>query len=342
MLPESFRAIRVSLDGDQAALMDLQSCRPVDLPEGRLTVAVHWSSLNYKDALSSRRNRGVTRESPHAPGIDAARVVLAGDDPAPGEAVIVQGHDFGMNTWGGWSELVRVPREWVVPLPSGLSPRQAMAYGTAGFAAALAVERLEPLLPPEDDADEPLVVTGAGGGVGSIAVAMLAARGYRVAACTGKAGNEVWEEYLRSLGAADVLPRAELENDAGRPIARSRWRGGIDTTGGSLLSGLIKGCRYGGAVAACGLTQSAELPLTVYPFILRNVSLLGIDSVEVPAAVRSRVWSRIADDLRCPAIEAQAHAVSLGELDTAVEKLMQGEHGGRTLVRVLGDAAGRG
>lgn len=350
-LPERFRALRVDVSNDGGdADMRLADCRPDDLPDGDLTVAVQWSSLNYKDALSAQGNRGVTRSYPHTPGIDAAGVTVATGDPAPGnraagvtvatgDAVIVQGRDFGMNTWGGWSEYIRVPADWAVPLPPELSPRQAMAYGTAGFTAALAIERLEQAGLRACAPDLPVLVTGAGGGLGSIAVAMLAACGYRVTACTGKAGTPVWERYLQSLGADQVIPRAELEQDAERPIARRRWRGGIDTTGGSLLAALVKGCAYGATVAACGLTQSAELPLTVYPFILRSVSLLGVDSAEVDRSVRTRVWSRIAGDLRCPAIEEQAQAVSLGELPATVAQLINGEHGGRTVVQVQRDTS---
>ncbi|MCG8481051.1 MAG: YhdH/YhfP family quinone oxidoreductase [Spirochaetales bacterium] len=274
------------------------------------------------------------------PGIDTAGRVVRIDgaestELRPDMPVIVHGYDLGMNTWGGLGEYIRVPADWVVPLPEPLDAESAMAYGTAGFTAALSVERLQHAagdapFPPE----LPVVVSGASGGVGSVAVAMLAGLGCEVVAATGKAGDAASVGYLKRLGASEVVDRTSLEVDLKRPLAKARWAAGVDTTGGTILSSIVRSTAYRGAVTCCGLTQSAELPLSVYPFILRGVQLIGIDSAQTPIAVRRRVWERIAGDLRRPAIEESAQEIPLHRAPEVAAGLIDGTHRGRTIVAV--------
>ena len=302
-----------------------------DLPDGDLLVRVHYSSLNYKDALSATGHRGVTRRYPHTPGIDAAGVVVESDDDAfrAGDGVIVTSYDLGMNTPGGWGQYIRVPAAWAVPLPEGLSLRQAMIYGTAGFTAGLAVLALQEhgLQPDEGQ----VLVTGATGGVGSVAVGLLARAGYRVAAATGKPDQEA---YLRDLGATEVLSRDDVRDESGRPLLSGRWTGAVDVVGGETLATALKSVAYGGAVASCGLVGSPELPTTVYPFILRAVNLLGIDSQACPMERRRRVWDYLAGPWRLPYLEQVARECSLDELEPEIERILKGQQTGRVVVNL--------
>jgi putative YhdH/YhfP family quinone oxidoreductase len=300
-----------------------------DLPGGEVLVRVHYSSLNYKDALSATGHRGVTRSYPHTPGIDAAGVVeeSAVDAFRPGDEVIVTSYDLGMNTPGGWGQYVRVPAGWVVPLPRGLSLRESMIYGTAGFTAGLSVLKLvEHGLEP---ADGPVLVTGATGGVGSLAVGILARAGYRVAAATGKPGEE---EFLRDLGAAEVIPRDEVRDESGRPLLKGRWAGAVDTVGGEYLATILKSLDYGRAATCCGLVASADLPTTVYPFILRGVSLLGIDSQACPMDRRQRVWQKLAGAWKLAPLERLATERALETLEPEIDRILQGQQRGRIVV----------
>jgi acrylyl-CoA reductase (NADPH) len=304
-----------------------------DLPAGDLLVRVHYSSLNFKDALSATGHRGVTRRYPHTPGIDAAGVVVESAEEAfrPGDEVVVTSYDLGMNTSGGWGQYVRVPAGWAVPLPEGLSQREAMIYGTAGFTAGLAALKLEAHgLRPEGGQ---VLVTGASGGVGSLAVGILARAGYRVAAATGKPEQE---DYLRRLGATEVLSRDEVRDESGRPLLSGRWAGAVDVVGGEYLASVLKAVEYGGAVASCGLAGSAELPATVYPFILRAVSLLGIDSQNCPMGLRRRVWDRLAGPWKLRNLERVATERGLGELEPEIERILQGQQTGRVVVDLEG------
>jgi acrylyl-CoA reductase (NADPH) len=300
-----------------------------DLPPGDLLIRVHYSSLNYKDALSATGHRGVTRRYPHTPGIDAAGVVVesAVDEFQAGAEVIVTSYDLGMNTAGGWGQYIRVPAGWAVPRPEGLSLREAMVYGTAGFTAGLAVLTLqEHGLRPDGGQ---VLVTGATGGVGSVAVGILARAGYTVAAATGKPDQEA---YLRDLGAAEVLSRDDVRDESGRPLLSGRWAGAVDVVGGETLASLLKAVDYGGAVASCGLVGSPELPTTVYPFILRAVSLLGIDSQACPMERRRRVWDHLAGPWRLPYLEQVARERSLDELEPEIERILKGQQTGRVVV----------
>jgi acrylyl-CoA reductase (NADPH) len=291
--------------------------------------------VNYKDALATIPNGQVARISPLVPGIDLAGTVVAADgsgEPREGAEVLVHGHDLGVAHHGGYAEYARVPAAWGVPLPDGLTARQAMLIGTAGFTAALSIHVLEARgLEPGAGA---VLVTGATGGVGSTAVAILAARGYEVVAASGKPEERA---YLERLGAAEVIGRDEVSAPAERPLEKQRWAAAVDSVGGATLAHVLRTLRYGGAVAASGLTGGTRLEATVLPFILRAVSLLGIDSVGTPMALRREIWTRLASDLRPPFLEEDmAREVELDAVEPTLDALLRGEGRGRTVVRVGG------
>lgn len=330
-VPATFRAFRVEKTGETFS-RGVQTLTTATLPEGSLTVRVAYSSLNYKDALSATGNPGVTKTYPHTPGIDAAGTVLESRDGrfGVGDEVIVTSYDLGMNTPGGFGELIRVPAEWVLPLPDGLSVREAMVLGTAGLTAGLALEALLAHgVAPEQG---PVVVTGASGGVGSVAVALCAKLGFETLASTGTEAAHGW---LRGLGAVDIVPRSELAEASERPLLRARFAGAIDTVGGEPLSNVVKSLNYGAAVAACGLVAGPQLSLSVFPFILRGVSLLGIDSAACPMEVRQRVWRKLAGDWKVDLSTATLE-VTLDELDSVIDEILAGQTQGRVLVRVSG------
>ena len=302
-----------------------------DLPEGELLVKVAYSSLNYKDAMSAKGLPGVTRNYPHTPGIDAAGVIVESTDSgfAEGDEVIVIGYDLGMNTAGGYGQYIRVPANWAVKMPAGLDVREAMIIGTAGFTAALCVDKIEQM--GAQPSDGPVVVTGATGGVGSVAVALLAKLGYDVVASSGKAEKD---DYLKSLGAGSVISRADLSEENKRPMAAETWAHGIDTVGGEILSNVIKGLKYGGSVAICGLVASPAFSTTVLPFILRNVNVLGVDSVELPLAKKQEIWHRLATDLKLDTLDKMTNEVTLDGLSDVIDSIIQGGVSGRTLVKL--------
>lgn len=302
-----------------------------DLPDGELLIRVHYSSLNYKDALSATGNKGVTRQFPHTPGIDAAGEVVSCRDGTflEGEKVLVTGYDLGMNTPGGFGQMIRVPASWALRLPDGLSLRESMALGTAGFTAALCVMGLEEGGVSPGDGD--VVVTGATGGVGSMAVSILGTSGYTVTAVTGKGSAEA---YLRSLGAGDVVDRNAVLEGSDRPMMKERWSGAVDVVGGDTLAALVKSTRYGGVVTCCGLVGSPDLNMNVYPFILRGVRLDGIDSVQVPMERRVRVWERLAGPWKPPALEEAVTEIDLGQLDGKIEEILAGKVTGRVVVKL--------
>ena len=301
------------------------------LPGGEVLIRVQYSSLNFKDALSASGNRGVTRHYPHTPGVDAAGVVEASDHPdwQPGDQVIVTGFDLGMNTSGGLSQYIRVPAKWVVRLPENLTLAESMMYGTAGFTAALSVVALQHngVTPGKG----PVVVTGSTGGVGSIAIAMLAKLGYTVVAVSGKASAE---SFLKSLGAAEVIPRAELEDASGKALLKTRFAGAVDTVGGLILANVLKSTHYGGTVTCCGMVNGADLPVTVFPFILRGIQLAGIDSVEYPLAGRAAIWERMGSDLKPANLPSLSHEIGLEAVPDTLQKILHGGMQGRALVRI--------
>jgi acrylyl-CoA reductase (NADPH) len=334
-VPNRFRALLAERDDDEIR-RELRDLSPDDLPEGDVTVRVGWSSVNYKDALAVSPKGRVAKGYPLVPGIDLAGEVIEGDGDGlePGRAVIVHGHDLGVGHHGGFAEVARVPADWVVPLPEGMSPRDAMALGTAGFTAALSVVRLEENGLSPDGAGGPVLVLGATGGVGSVAVAILAARGYEVHAATGKADEA---DFLRALGASEILSREETSGEPERPMEKQRWAAVVDPVGGAATAFALRTTRYGGAVALSGLTGGTDLATTVFPFILRGVSLLGIDSVETASDVRRSVWERLAGDLRPRGLEDQiTREIALDDLDPFLDEVLAGRARGRTVVRIGG------
>lgn len=303
-----------------------------DLPAGEVLVRVRYSSLNYKDALSATGNRGVTRQYPHTPGIDAAGEVVEcpGGEFRLGEQVIVTGYDLGMNTPGGFAQYIRVPAAWVVRCPVGMSPREAMLLGTAGLTAALCVDKLQRVGLDRDAG--PVLVTGACGGVGSIAVLLLSQLGYTVAASTGKLQQV---EFLHRLGAQQIIDRALLRDGAEKPLLKMQWAGAVDSVGGDILFNVVKSLQYGASVACCGLTGGTDMATaSVLPFILRGVNLLGIDSVELPLAVKSAMWEKLAGPWRLDSLEQLANEIVLDELPEAIDRILAGRMVGRTLVRL--------
>ena len=308
--------------------------RDIDnLPTGELLVDVAYSSLNYKDALSATGNPGVTRNFPHTPGIDAAGTVVesAAAEFSPGDAVIVIGFDLGMNTPGGFGQKIRVPAAWAVAMPDGLDFRSSMILGTAGFTAALCIHKLATAgMTPSGG---PVLVTGATGGVGSVAVKLLAHLGYEVHAVTGKTAQH---DFLRGLGAAQVLSRDDALAGAERPLLRETWGGVVDTVGGQILVNGLKSLRYGASLAACGLVASPEIPATVLPFILRHVNLLGIDSVQLPLAQKTEIWNKLAGPWRFDGLEELVEPLTLDTLSGAIDRILAGEMVGRGLVKLSG------
>jgi acrylyl-CoA reductase (NADPH) len=333
-VPESFPAF-LATQRDDAVDRGPATLARDDLGEGEVTVRVDWSSINYKDALATIPKGQVARISPLVPGIDLAGEVVAADDGAAvavGDRVLVTGYDLGVAHHGGWARYARVPADWVVALPDGLSPRDAMAIGTAGFTAGLSIHALE--AHGLTAADGPVLVLGASGGVGSTAVGALATAGYEVWAATGKADQH---DYLRSIGAHEIVGRDETTAASDRPLEKMRWAATVDPVGGAATAYALRTTRYGGAVAVSGLTGGTKLDTTVLPFILRGVSLLGIDSVAAAVALRRDVWARLAGDLRPRGLEdAIAREVDLGGIEPVLDALLAGEAVGRTVVRVSG------
>ncbi|MDB3086206.1 oxidoreductase [Clostridioides difficile] len=304
--------------------------REIDsLPEGEVIIKVKFSSLNYKDALSANGNKGVTRKYPHTPGIDASGIVeySSCDDFKVGDEVLVTGYDLGMNTSGGFSEYIRVPSSWVVRLPKDLSLKEAMDYGTAGFTAALSVYKF---INSVDKDMGDVLVTGGTGGVAVIAAKILIKLGYSVVVSTGKLEEQ--KDVLLNLGVKDVIHRSEVDDNSGRPLLRPRWAGVIDTVGGNTLSTAIKTTNYCGAVTTCGNAGGIEFTSSVYPFILKGVTLYGIDSVECPMNVRLKIWGLLSNEWKLDDLDDMVNVVSLEELNNSIDLIMAGKHVGRTVV----------
>ncbi len=301
-----------------------------ELPAGEVLIRVLWSSLNYKDALSASGNRGVTRHYPHTPGIDAAGVVEASAVPelVPGDEVIVTGYDLGMDTPGGFGQYIRVPAGWVLKRPAGLSLRESMVLGTAGLTAGLCIDKLQRAGLTADTG--PVLVTGATGGVGSIAVAMLAQQGYEVVAMTGKTDQA---DFLRGLGASEVISREELQSGTGKMLLAERWAAAVDTVGGDILFNVVKSLRYDASVACCGLTAGGQFQASVFPFILRNVNLLGVDSVEQPLVAKASMWDRLSLQWKTD-LSRLEREITLDQLPEHVDTILAGGMTGRALVNL--------
>lgn len=324
-----FRAILIDKD-DTGYRASLQTLDEAQLPAGDVRVRVSHSTLNYKDALAITGQGPVVRQFPMVPGIDLAGVVEESRHPdfKAGDAVLLNGWGVGEGHWGGLAEQARLNGDWLIPLPAGFSAAEAMALGTAGYTAMLAVLALERhgVTPERGE----VLVTGANGGVGSVAIALLAKLGYRVAASTGRPEEA---EYLKSLGAAEIVERASL-SAPGRPLGRERWAGAIDSLGSHTLANVCAGTRYGGCVAACGLAQGMDFPATVAPFILRGVTLAGIDSVMRPRADRLEAWSRLARDLDKRLLAPITRTIGLEEVIPTAGELLAGKVRGRVVVDV--------
>lgn len=302
-----------------------------ELPAGDVLIRVKYSSVNYKDALSASGNKGVTKKFPHVPGIDAAGVVVQSNNDAfaEGDEVIVTGFDLGMNTWGGFGEYIRVPAAWVTPLPKGLSLQEAMAYGTAGLTAGLSVlEVVDSEISPEAG---PVIVSGATGGVGSIAVLLLNQLGYKVVVISGKKDDDF---LLGTLGASEVVSReAFIEKHDAKPIAKPVFAAGIDTVSGLILSGMLKATQYGGVVTCCGMVASPELQTSIFPFILRGVKLAGIDSVQAPMPLRQKVWQLLAADWKPENLQQIVTEINLQALPGVLETILHGNAKGRYVLK---------
>ena len=334
ILPNEFKALVVTETQDNQFVRSTELKKIDDLPEGDVVVQVLYSSLNYKDVLSATGNRGVTRKFPHTPGIDAAGIVAGSTDEAfkPGDEVIVTSYDLGMNTAGGFGQYIRVPAGWVVPRPQGLTTMEAMVYGTAGFTAALSVWNMIESGVAPDDGD--VLVSGATGGVGGIAVSILSKLGYSVTAVNGVVDET---DYLNEIGAKRVISIDDAGDTSGRPLLKSLWAGGIDTVGGDILATTIKSTHYGAAVTCCGNVASVDLPLNVYPFILRSVKLIGIDSQNCPMPIRKKIWQKIASEWKIDWLQTLTTEASFDELNDKIELMLQGKHVGRTVIRMSND-----
>lgn len=331
MSGKKYKALVARETADGEFERKIEECRISDLPEGDVLVKVHYAGLNYKDALSAHGHKGITRKFPHTPGVDASGVVeeSRNDRIKPGDKVIVTSYDLGMNTPGGFGQYIRVPAEWVVPLPANWNLRQAMILGTGGFTAGLAIYKMQ--VNGQIPAKGKIVVTGSTGGVGSMAVALLAKNGYEPIAVTGKPEKQ---DYLRKLGAVDFLSREDVDDQSGKPLTKPRWAGAIDTVGGNTLSTLIKSCGRNGNIAVCGLVSSAKFETTVYPFILNGINVLGVETAETPRDIREVIWNKLSsswkiDDL----LEEMAVDASLEEIPDYMERMLEGKSFGRVVAR---------
>lgn len=329
MSDKTFKAFRITEEEEDKFSRKIVDLNINDLPEGEVLIKVHYAALNYKDALSSIGNKGVTRNYPHTPGIDGAGKVTESSSPKfkEGDKVLVTSYDLGMNTDGAFAEYIRVPADWVVHLPEGLDLKECMIIGTAGLTAGIGLFKIEMMGQTPDKG--PIAVSGASGGVGSMAVGILAKAGYEVIASSGK---ESAAEYLKSLGAAEIVDREFVTDDSSRPLIKPKWAGAIDTVGGNTLATLLKGCKSGGSIASCGLVGSPVLSTTVFPFIINGINLLGLDSATFPMKERQQVWDRLADSWRLSNLETIATICSLEELDPYIDQMLKGKTKGRIVV----------
>ncbi|HOW30722.1 MAG TPA: YhdH/YhfP family quinone oxidoreductase [Bacteroidales bacterium] len=329
-MTQTFKALVVSETPEGKFSTSILSRKPDELPQNETLIKVKFSSLNYKDALSASGNKGVTRYYPHTPGIDAAGVVVSciTGNFKPGDEVIVTGYDLGMNTPGGFGEYISVPSGWVVPLPEQLSLEESMILGTAGFTAALSLYHL--LRCGQSPSDGPVLVTGATGGVGSLAVALLANAGFEVIASTGKLSQY---EYLYMLGATTILSRDVTDDQSKRALLKARWAGAVDTVGGNTLATVLKACKMHGNVACCGNVQSPELHTTVFPFILNGITLIGVNSADTPMQLRTSIWKRLATSWKIDKLHSICRLVNLEELPLMIDEMLNGKITGRIVLK---------
>lgn len=327
--PQHFTALLAQESPDGNVVAAPTEIALSDLPPGDVLIEVQYSSLNYKDALAAGGHSGVVKSLPHVPGIDCAGTVAESSDPAwqVGDAVLVTGYGLGAAQWGGYSQYVRVPGDWVVAMPPGLDARRAMTIGTAGFTAAQCITAI--VQRDIEPASGPVVVTGATGGVGSWSVAILAKLGYQVTAVSGKADQA---DMLRALGASDVVGRDVVHDSSDRPLLAAKWAAAVDTTGGVPLATIVRSLQHRGCVAACGLVAGVDLPLTVHPFILRGVTLAGIDSAKCPHAMRLAMWNQLAGDWQVELPSDFVTEITLADVPDRVKQILAGNVIGRTLV----------
>lgn len=332
-MPDTFRCYYVERDAAGRVRGGVRSVPVSDLPPGEVLIRVACSSLNYKDALAATGHPGVARSLPHVPGIDAAGAVVESSSAVfrPGDEVIVTGYELGAGQWGGWSELIRVPADWLVPRPASLTPVEAMSYGTAGFTAAQALTAIQHQgITP---ADGEVVVTGASGGVGCLAVGLLAKAGYRVVASSGKPQAA---EMLMRMGASRIVGRDEVRDPSDRPLLSARWAAAVDNVGGQTLATVLKSLDQGGLVAACGLVGGHDLTTTVYPFLLRGIHLAGIASASCPMPQRREIWGKLAGEWKLPQLASVVRTVELAELPEKIAGMLAGNSLGRVVVKIDG------
>lgn len=327
--PKTYKALVVS-ESNGAYIQEVKEQNTTDLPHGNVLVEVHYSSLNYKDALSAIGNKGVTKKYPHTPGIDASGIIVESDNPMleVGEQVIVSGYDLGMNTLGGFGEYIRVPVAWVVKLPMNLTLKEAMIMGTAGFTAGISLTRLSECVKP---ADGKIIVTGATGGVGSVALSMLSKLGYETVAVSGKKSEYA---FLENLGTKEIISREDFLNLEKKPILSAKYAGGIDTVGGPILENILKTLLPLGVVTTCGSVASTELNMSVFPFILRGISLIGISAQNYPMQLRQKLWQKLANDWKPDNLLKIYTEITLNELPDAINQILKGQLKGRTIVRL--------
>ena len=330
----SFKALRITENKDGKIERSIIQREIDDLPIGEVLIKVQYSSLNYKDAMSASGHKGITKQFPHTPGIDAGGIVEMSKnaDFAADDEVIITGYDLGMNTDGGFAEYIRVPADWIVPRPRALTLKDCMSLGTAGYTAAVALYKMQAL--SQDPSMGPIVVTGSTGGVGSLAVALLSKAGYEVIAVTGKSNTE---EYFKHLGASRVESRAFLEDHSGKSLLKPKWAGAIDTVGGTTLSMLLKACSPEGTIVSTGMVQSHALTTTIYPFILNGVNLVGVGSAGMNMTTRKKIWKLLEEDWnikdKFPAIVKE---IKLEELATNhIETMLEGKNMGRTVIKIF-------
>ena len=329
MNDKTFKAFVVSEKDDGSFIREIKERPLSSLPENEVLVRVHYSSLNYKDALSATGNKGVTRQYPHTPGVDAAGTVERSGDARfqAGDKVIVTSFDLGENTSGGFGHFIRVPGDWVVPLPEPLTLEESMMFGTAGFTAAYGLFKLQQI--HASLGEGPVLVTGATGGVGSLAVALLANAGFEVVAATGKEGQS---NFLRSIGANQVISRDEVFAEDSRPLQSARWKAAIDTVGGEMLDSVLRQTDHDGAVACCGNVLGGELKTSIYPFILRGVSLMGIDSGRCKMPMRKKIWQLLSTVWKIDTLSQINRSITLDQLDDEIQRILQGRQVGHVVL----------
>ncbi|TYP93892.1 putative quinone oxidoreductase, YhdH/YhfP family [Fodinibius salinus] len=330
-MTDSFKAFVVDEDSEGTISQSVRDW-PIDkLPDHEVLVRVHYSSLNYKDALSATGNKGVTKTYPHVPGIDAAGIIESPGDSTfdEGDKVLVTGYDLGQNTFGGFGQYIRVPANWIVPLPDNLSLRDSMIIGTAGFTASIGVHHLRHNNITPDDGS--ILVTGGTGGVGTMAVSILSALDYKVTAATGKLDQS---SFLKNLGAASVIHRDEVQDESSKPLLSSRWAGVIDTVGGIMLDTALRQTQHNGTVACCGNVLGHELHTNVYPFILRGINLAGMDSGNCLMELRKKLWNKLASSWKPQNLESLSHECSLESIQEEITKILEGQQVGRVLVKL--------